>query len=325
MSNLFDDLSQETINIWNHILDKSIVNTVFITPEWQSIWYKRFVSGKRLEIFPVKENDEILGILPILIDTNELTFIGDPNLYDYMDFPIVCGYEKKFFELAWEYLLKLDWNVMRLNSIPEASPTIKNLVHLGRDMGYQVNLTESEKTPLANLVTDWETYIANLPKKYRHELRRKLRRLESTSEYIQYEATITDNNVEELMKDFFSLMSSSKEDKETFLISDNKLFFIDIARELSKKNQFKLFFMEIDKKKIAACICFDYDNKYLLYNSGYDPEFSNLSVSLLNKALSIKDAIEKGKSEFNFLKGVEKYKYHLGASDYSVFDLIIRR
>jgi CelD/BcsL family acetyltransferase involved in cellulose biosynthesis len=192
-------------------------------------------------------------------------------------------------------------------------------------MGYQVNLTESEKTPLANLVTDWETYIANLPKKYRHELRRKLRRLESTSEYIQYEATITDNNVEELMKDFFSLMSSSKEDKETFLISDNKLFFIDIARELSKKNQFKLFFMEIDKKKIAACICFDYDNKYLLYNSGYDPEFSNLSVSLLNKALSIKDAIEKGKSEFNFLKGVEKYKYHLGASDYSVFDLIIRR
>ena len=325
MINLFDELSQEIIDTWKHILDKSIVNTVFITPEWQSIWYKRFASEKQFEVFPVKENEEVLGILPILIDTDEITFIGDPDLYDYMDFPIVSGHEKSFFDLGWKHLLKLEWNTMRLNSIPETSPTIKNLVQLAEDMGYQVDLIESEKTPLSSLPTDWETYIANLPKKYRHELRRKIRRLESNGEYIQYEAIITDNNVEEIMEDFFSLMSSSKEDKENFLISENKLFFIDIARELSKKNQFKLFFMEIDKKKVAACICFDYDNKYLLYNSGYNPEFSNLSVSLINKAFSIKDAIENGKSEFNFLKGVERYKYHLGASDYGVFDLTIRR
>ena len=325
MSDLFEGVSHKIIDDWNQILSNSVVNTIFITPEWQSIWYKRFVSDKQLKIHTIKENNQILGIIPILLDSDEITFIGDPDLYDYMDFPVALGHEEKFYQLAWKYLTSLDWNVMSLNSIPESSPTMKILPKLASGMGYEVDLFESEKTPLSNLSTDWETYIANLPKKYRHELRRKIRRLDSNVEYIQYEAVITDDNVEQIMDDFFLLMSSSMEDKETFLISKNKSFFIDIAKQLTKKDQFKLFFMEIDKKKVAACICFDYDNKYLLYNSGYNPEFSSLSVSLINKAFSIKDAIEKDKSEFNFLKGVERYKYHLGASDYSVFDLKISR
>tara|TARA_Y100000996_G_scaffold411438_1_gene395586 strand:+ start:2207 stop:3184 length:978 start_codon:yes stop_codon:yes gene_type:complete len=318
-------VTQEVIDAWNHVLDESTINTIFITPDWQSIWYKRFVSEKPVEIVTIKENDEPLGILPMLIDKNQMTFIGDPNLYDYMDFPIVFGREERFFELGWKHLINLNWDVINLNSIPETSPTIKYLPKLANDTGFEVELIESEKTPFSKLDTDWETYISNLPKKYRHELRRKIRRLDSTVEYVQYEADISDENVDQIMDEFFSLMSSSMEDKEAFLKPENKLFFIDIAKQLTLKKQFKLFFMEIDKKKVAACICFDYDNKYLLYNSGYNPEFASLSVSLINKSFSIKTAIEKGKSEFNFLKGVERYKYHLGASDYAVFDLTIKR
>jgi len=325
MSDFFKYVDQKVINAWHDALDKSMFNTIFITPEWQSIWYKRFALEKAINVKVIKQNDEILGIVPIMISERKLTFIGDHNLYDYMDFPMVAEKEDRFFNLAWKYLRELDWDEMRLNSIPESSPTLQHLIPLVQDIGYDVEVIESAKTPLATLNTDWVTYIANLPKKYRHELKRKIRRLESNYEYSQFEAIITDDNVEEIMEEFFALMSSSKESKETFLIHQNKLFFTDLARVLNKGNQFKLFFMEIENKKVAACICFDYGNKYLLYNSGYDPEFSEFSVSLINKALSIKTAIEEGKSEFNFLKGIERYKYHLGASDYAVFDIMIRR
>ena len=74
---------------------------------------------------------------------------------------------------------------------------------------------------------------------------------------------------------------------------------------------------------MATCICFDYGDKFLLYNSGYDPEFSTLSVGLLNKANTIATAIELSKKQYSFLKGTERYKYHLGAQETSVFDINI--
>ena len=84
-------------------------------------------------------------------------------------------------------------------------------------------------------------------------------------------------------------------------------------------------FLEIEKTNVAACICFDYDNKCLLYNSGYDPSYSSLSVGLINKAFTIEAAISNNNTEYNFLKGTERYKYHLGASDRSVFKIQIAR
>ena len=62
-----------------------------------------------------------------------------------------------------------------------------------------------------------------------------------------------------------------------------------------------------------------------MYNSGYNPEFSSLSVGLINKAFTIKESIENEMKVYNFLRGTERYKYHLGAQDKLVMDLSITR
>ena len=59
---------------------------------------------------------------------------------------------------------------------------------------------------------------------------------------------------------------------------------------------------------------FDYENKRMLYNSGFNPEFKNLSVGIINTYFCIKDAIEKKFDSFDFLKGNEDYKFRLGAN-----------
>jgi len=53
MSDFFKYVDQKVINAWHDALDKSMFNTIFITPEWQSIWYKRFALEKAIN---VKEN-----------------------------------------------------------------------------------------------------------------------------------------------------------------------------------------------------------------------------------------------------------------------------
>jgi CelD/BcsL family acetyltransferase involved in cellulose biosynthesis len=127
------------------------------------------------------------------------------------------------------------------------------------------------------------------------------------------------------MDDFFRLLRASSDEKDEFLVPERETFFKDVAVNLAQRGEFRLYFMEIDGEKVASCICFDYADKYLLYNSGYDPEYSALSVGLLNKAFTLKDAIEEGKQSFDFLRGDERYKYNLGGQDQLVHQMIIRR
>jgi len=67
-------------------------------------------------------------------------------------------------------------------------------------------------------------------------------------------------------------------------------------------------------------MCFDYNGKVYLFNSGYDPEYSILSVGLLSKLLSIKDSIERGRKCYDFLKGAEEYKYRLKGREIGIFN-----
>ena len=312
-------------NVWEEILPKCATNTIFITPTWQSVWWRRFGEEKEPIIRQIISAGDTIGIIPLLDRGDELTFIGDSNVFDYMDFPVVSGREEEFFNAAWIEMKSMDWGTMRLESISGDSPTIGYVEKLAESEGYSITITETDKTPYSDLPKNWEEYLLNLRKKDRHELRRKIRRLESTSEYKQSEASLHQNDLAKSMDEFFRLMSLSGEDKEAFLNSENKEFFLDLATTFRDSDMFKLYFLEIEKTNVAACICFDYDNKCLLYNSGYDPSYSSLSVGLINKAFTIETAINNNNSEYNFLKGTERYKYHLGASDRSVFKIEITR
>ena len=317
--------SDQVESTWSKIMTECYVNTIFITPQWQGIWWNRFKSDIKPSIQVLTSGGNAIGVLPLLLENKEATFIGDSDVYDYMDFPIVQGYGEQFFSMAWDYLSEMGWDTLRLESIPENSPTLEYLPEVARNNGCNVELHNSDTTPCMDLPGSWEDYLSGLRKKDRHELRRKLRRLESNSEFKQYAVEIKDESVREDMDEFFRLMALSRDDKSDFLTQENKEFFVDLALNFSESGKYKLFFMEIDGVRVASCICFDYDGTYLLYNSGYDPEKSSLSVGLLNKALTIQEAISQDIKEYNFLRGTERYKYHLGASDRAVFDLIITR
>ncbi|MBM3944485.1 MAG: GNAT family N-acetyltransferase, partial [SAR202 cluster bacterium] len=127
------------------------------------------------------------------------------------------------------------------------------------------------------------------------------------------------------MDDFFRLMRTSREDKREFLTPERERFFRAVAEACTERGHFCLSFLELDGKRVAACIAFDYGDAYLLYNSGYDPDYASLSVGLINKALCLKDAIEAGKRTFDFLKGSERYKFDLGGVNQHLFRIEVTR
>lgn len=310
-------------HLWEDLLPSCWTNTVFVTPWWMKTWWKYFREDCEMHLLYLKEGETVLGLAPLRSRGGSMYFIGNSDVCDYTDFLVPRGREEQFYSRLWGYIESADVRILDLKSVPVGSPTLDYIPALAKQSGCTVSLEIEDQTPVINLPSTWENYLSGLTKKNRHELRRKLRRLERTENIVH----CSNSNVEMIdheLKDFIRLLQESSLDKAAFMTAEREGFFIDIAREMSAKNGVRLSFLEIDGKRVSSCMNFDYEGSYLLYNSGYDPQYSHLSVGLLNKVLSIKDAISRGRQSFDFLRGTERYKYELGAHDQAIYRIVVR-
>jgi CelD/BcsL family acetyltransferase involved in cellulose biosynthesis len=189
-------------------------------------------------------------------------------------------------------------------------------IDIARKKGYEVNTVQIDVSPYLNLPGTWDDYLKGLESKQRHELRRKMRRL---NEMGAVDYRVKNAASEENIGIFFKLFRESREDKADFLTPAMEQFFRMIISSMSGLDYLRLNLLEYNNKPIASTICFDYNNEMLLYNSGFDREYSWLSAGLVSKAMAIEDSIKLGRSKFDFLKGSEDYKYHLGGLDLPVY------
>jgi len=178
-------------------------------------------------------------------------------------------------------------------------------------------ISESDVAPYLDLKKNWEDYLGGLERKYRHELRRKIRRLEEIDSLFYQGDINRDKN------EFLRLMRLSSPTKDKFLSEKMGKFFSDLMSNLDKKIV-GLWFLEIDKKKTAGLLTFRFKDKILLYNSGFDPAYARYSTGLLATAYLIKESIRQGIKRFDFLRGNERYKHDLGGQNKKLYQLIIK-
>ena len=251
-------------------------------------------------------------------------FVGSPDTFDYNDFLVRPGFEETFYPSLLDILDGWQWRDLRFDSLIEHSPTLAHLPDLARERGYTVEVEYEDVTSGVQLPSCWEEYLAGLTKKDRHELRRKLRRLDTQTEWRWYLLT-TPTDVMEHFDTFLSLMRGSSPDKESFMTPERDRFFRALVLRMAELDFLRLFFMEMDGKTVASSLCFDYGGVRLLYNSGYDPSLSYYSVGLLLHAMCVKDAIDQGLDYFDFLRGPEPYKAHLGGRQKSLYRMVVKR
>jgi CelD/BcsL family acetyltransferase involved in cellulose biosynthesis len=73
-----------------------------------------------------------------------------------------------------------------------------------------------------------------------------------------------------------------------------------------------LAFLEVDGVKAAASLNFDYNGKLWGYNSGVSRDHMELSPGWVLMGHVFQWCCENGRSEFDFMRGDEDYKYRLG-------------
>lgn len=329
----FDVLAGE----WNALLHHSDTDTIFLTHEWQRAWWRFFSPDRELVLLTLREDEKLVGIAPFYRQKLEngqtvIQLIGGPgpdnkDICDYLDIIALPDYRGHIYQAVFAFLMTelTDWDEIDLHCIPETSP-YQALHQAARQQGLTVERRPEDVCPIIPLPSTWDDYLGMLDKKQRHELRRKIRRAEREAK-VDWYVTCDPKYLSEDMEVFFHLHRVSSPDKEDF-VSDPAVqaFFHEVGRLLLTQGSLELSFLLTNGERAATMFCFEYNNRTLVYNSGYDPQsFRHLSPGIVLLGYHIQDSITKGRTEFDFLRGDEVYKYRFGGQNLEVYQVSIRR
>lgn len=282
----------------------------FITPDWLEAWWGSFGGSDELFLCAVLRHDELIGIAPLRIKEGTARFIGSADVCDYLDFIVKPGAEQEFFAAVLDGLRRSEILTLEFECLRLDSTVTKHLLPLLGSRGDTVEVSDTDVTLEMPLPGNWDTYMASLATHQRHEIGRKLRRLEEAGT-VQFDIK-SPQDVESDLQTLIRLLRLSRADKAEFMTEKMEGFFKQLAAAMHRSGLLRFGHLRLEDTIVASVMCFDYNGTRYLYNSGYDPQFSSLSVGLLSKVYSIKDAIEQKMTKYDYLKGAEVYKYHLG-------------
>ncbi len=326
-ADVFDTLSGE----WNGLLSHTATNTVFLTHEWQRVWWRGLGDGQ-LHVVTLRDEDgTLVGIAPLFVEEDalgsaQLQFVGCKEVSDYLDFIFAKGRERDCFEAVLAHLNSTDvprWNGMSFCNVPETSPTKALLPELAATLGWKSTEVFEDVCPIIDLPKSFEAYLALLDGKERRELQRKLRR---ATEDTQVTFATDAGRLEADVDDFLRLMRASMFTKNDFMTPRMEKFFHLSAQAMFEAGYLQLSFLEVNGERAATYLNFLYAGQVLVYNSGLDPaKFAYLSPGQVLIARLIEKAIADGNTKFDFLQGNEDYKYKLGGKDVKLYTLGLTR
>jgi CelD/BcsL family acetyltransferase involved in cellulose biosynthesis len=322
---------------WNAMLAESLTDAPFLRFEYLRDWWQTLGGGEwpqaELSVVTAREDDHLVGIAPLFHAINRdgqsaLMLLGSIEISDYLDLIVRPADLLRFLSGLLDFLASREtlrlrsgqagsWRALDWYNLPEASPTLPALEAESVNRGWTFTREVYQPAPYIPLPADFDTYLAGIDKKQRHEIRRKLRRAAEHEVPVRWYLVDDESTLESEMDGFFALMTQDPA-KEKFLTESMRGQMLATARTALRGGWLWLAFLEIGGQKAAGSFNFDYNNRLWGYNSGVNRGFIELSPGWVLLSHTLQWACEHGRSEFDFMRGNEEYKYRFGARDRSV-------
>ena len=308
---------------WNTLLSESITHIPFLRYEYLSAWWETRGGGEwpvsELAVVTAHQNGRLVGIAPLFSAHNRdgqaaLLLLGSIEISDYLDIIVRPADLSLFLAGLLDFIAqpaRLDWRLLDLHNLPESSSTLPALQAEAKKRGWVFNQDRTYHVPSIPLKGDFETYLAGIDKKQRHEIRRKMRRAEESGRAVRWYIVEDGASLEAEVQAFLELMAEDPE-KAAFLTAAMRKQMHLACRAAFEYGWLQLAFLEADGQKAAGYLNFDYLNRIWVYNSGIDRRFLDLSAGWVLLGHLLQWANEKNRSEFDFMRGDEDYKYRFG-------------
>ncbi|MGC1185414.1 MAG: GNAT family N-acetyltransferase [Candidatus Dormiibacterota bacterium] len=307
---------------WNDVEGAGEPINPFLSWDWQWSWWEAYGEGRELHCLVVADDHQVLGIVPLQCSARgprKFEFGGGSDLSDHLGFLFRPGRAAEVVTPALDHLLRGEQErgalTFDLHYLVDSSVALDALGQAAERLDLRRDLTQDEVSPQVLLDEDFDGYLATrLNKKDRHELRRKMRRLD-IERPAWSQVTQKQLGLEPALDAFFILLRASGAHKVDFLTPEVERFIRRACTRLEERGWLRLQFIQSGDQLIAATMGFTVSGTWNLYNSGYQPDAGFLSPGLICVAEGIRTALEEHCHTADFLRGSEAYKYHLGAVD----------
>jgi CelD/BcsL family acetyltransferase involved in cellulose biosynthesis len=287
----------------------------FVLPSWMKVWWQHFGSGFEMYLAAVRNGSGVIGVAPLKVQGDTASFLGSENVCDYADLVSAPGLDTDFFASIIDSLKRHGVKRLDLGLLRPDSLVVTRFAAFAAAGGASVSTVPEDVSAEMDLPGTFDAYLEMLNTKQRHEVRRKIRRLEEAGK-TDYQLVNGDAGA---LDSFMGLFALARGEKANFMTPEMEAFFRDLAAEMSGAGLLRLGKLDFDGKPVAMIMAFDYNDSVYLYNSGFDPQYDSLSVGLLSKVFCIRESIRQGKKRFEFLKGNEIYKQRLGGKEIPLY------
>jgi CelD/BcsL family acetyltransferase involved in cellulose biosynthesis len=295
----------------------------FVAPFWiQSVADHLAIIGEPM-ILTLARNGHIVGIAPLSFRNDCAYFLGIPDVCDYQDMIVAPGHEETVGQPLVDFLSRQGIRRLDLRTLRPDAVAVRALLSIEDEPQLNVQWMPDDVTFETLLPLDWEGYLLQLKGKQRHEVRRKMRRLDAHGRY-HFELVEGLAGLDDATSRFFNLFQRNRTDKAEFMDDTMSGFFRSLIGGLARHRMLRLYFLYVEKQPAATVLCFDYNDTRYLYNSGYDAGYRDLSVGILSKMFSIQKGIESGCRTYDFLKGAEAYKKRIGGREVALQRCLVK-
>lgn len=300
---------------WLQLWRACPTTTPFQSPAWLISWWQR-LAGNGLWTLAFRQSGRIIGLAPLFVyqadsrAPRQLVFIGT-GISDYLDILAAPGFEAAVTAKLFEHLNAHSdrWEEATFEELSPDSILLSALQH----QTFDSELVAQSVCPALQLSNNLETTVpAHMLEKLHYYQRRAAK-----AGTVRIEVASLDH-FDSIFDSFIQLHSKRwKERGEDGVLAEAKIqnFHREAARELLKIDALRLFALSLNEEIIATLYCLRSARYYFYYLGGFDHRWSQLSPGNLLIGHAINEAIREGATEFNFLRGQEKYKYDWGAQD----------
>ncbi|GAB4503045.1 MAG: GNAT family N-acetyltransferase [Anaerolineales bacterium] len=309
---------------WNSLLTESVSNVPFLRYEYLNAWWGTRGGGEwppeaELALVSARENGRLIGIAPLFLAKHDsrpkCLLLGSIEISDYLDLIVRPDDLPRFLPALLDACVSSyapGWGGFDWYNLPDASPTLPALRAEAARRGWAFHEEIYRPTPYIPLPGDFETYLASIDKKQRHEIRRKMRRAAESGQNVRW-YIVTDEATLDAEAEACCHLMAQDPAKQAFLTQTMRSQMKAMMHAAFKAGYLQLAFMEVDGQKAAGYLNFDYNGRIWVYNSGLDQRFREFSPGWVLLGHLLQWANEHGRREFDFMRGDEEYKYRFGA------------
>ncbi len=298
--------------------------------EWVKTWVEIYGLQVEPAIFVVRDENKIIGIVPLYIENRGkwplggriLRFLGDQVVStEFQDVLTATGYYSIVWWNVLHWLLSratLDWDFFFLDDMALAAPSVQILKQLSRKLGLSFHQTVKNVLPVLDLERDWDTWVRTHPNRdFISMTRNRARRLRKKMD-VRIQLIRSEEEFATAIEIFFDLHQknwTARGLSGSFATEEKREFYRRVGRAFLKNGwlQFRLSYLNGQPATGEFGVLLD--NVYYSLQSGYDPKFRKQNMGHFLFYEIIHTLAIEGVKRVEFLRGGEKYKFSWGARE----------